>query len=273
MNDSELDLAYETDGDPSGPALLLIHGLGGQLIQWPPRLVELLVERGFFVIRFDNRDAGLSPGCEGGTPYTLDDMAADAVRLLGRLGVERAHVAGVSMGGMIAQLIAVNHPDRVLTLTSIMSNLGGADVAPAPPAVMQALLGLGPPADRAGVLEHAVQAVRLVGGGEGLDEDAIRLEVGAAYDRAFNPAGTARQLAAVRRAPSRREALGGVVAPALVIHGVDDHLVVLENGRRTAAALPDARLLELEGMSHNLPAHTLEPIANTIAELALHRHP
>jgi pimeloyl-ACP methyl ester carboxylesterase len=197
-------------------------------------------------------------------------MADDAVGLLTHLGVDRAHIVGASMGGMIAQVIAINHPDRVLTLTSIMSNLGAEDVVPSKPEAAEAL-GLPQPDDREALLEQAVRVGRVMAGAHPIDEELTRRNAAAAYDRAFYPAGRARQFAAVLAAPSRREALGRLDVPALVLHGVDDPLVVLENGRRTAAALRHVRLLEIQGMGHNYPEHTWEPIADAIADLAADR--
>ena len=263
----DLELEYETAGDHGSRPLLLINGLGSQLILWPPAFLRALVDRGFFVIRFDNRDVGLSTWFDDRAGYTLDDMAADAAGLLEQIGVERAHVAGSSMGGMIAQLVAVNHPERVLSLTSIMSNLGGTDVAYGEARAVAALRQ-SPPADLASAVEAGLEARRVLSGGNPIDEEEVRLYVAAAYNRAFHPAGTARQLEAVNAAPSRREALGRLRVPALVIHGLEDPLVVPENGRRTAAAIPGSRLLQVPGMGHNFADHALDLMADAIAEMA-----
>jgi pimeloyl-ACP methyl ester carboxylesterase len=277
----ELELEYDTFGRSGDAPLLLIMGLGTQMIAWPPAFCELLVERGFYVIRFDNRDIGLSTYFDQVPPpstldivlrrlhpaYTLDDMAADAAGLLDHLGIARAHVAGASMGGMIAQLMALNFPGRVLSLTSIMSNVGGRDSTwPRLRAVWRLLL---PPArDRDSRIRRQVETARVLAGGNPIDEQAALVAAAAAVSRSYHPAGRSRQLAAASAAPSRRRRLAELRVPSLVVHGADDPLVPLENGRRTAAAIPGARLLVIERMGHNLPAHAWEPIADAIAAVA-----
>jgi pimeloyl-ACP methyl ester carboxylesterase len=278
----DVELEYDTFGDrTTGRPLLLIMGLGSQMVAWPVGLCENLVRRGFFVIRFDNRDIGLSSHLdhlgvpdrlaaalgqfEGG--YTLDDMAADAVGVLDHLGIDKAHVAGASMGGMIAQLVALNHPERVLTLTSIMSHLGGEDAVAPQAERLGALLAL-PPEDREGRVAHGLEVRRALAGGNPIDEATEREQAALAVDRSWHPAGTARQLAAIGRAPSRRERLQALAIPTLVVHGVDDPLVPVENGRRTAAAVPGARYLEITEMGHHLPPAVWPRVAGAIAELA-----
>jgi pimeloyl-ACP methyl ester carboxylesterase len=277
----ELELEYETFGEASNPALLLIMGLGTQLIAWPEPLCEALAGKGFRVIRYDNRDIGLSTYLDHlpqprnldfvtrrvRPAYTLDDMAADAVGLLDALGIGRAHIVGASMGGMIAQLVAINHPDRVLSLTSIMSAVGGKDTAAPSLRVLGRLL-LPPPKTRAGRIQRQVDNGRLLAGGHPIDEERLREFAAFSIDRSYHPAGMRRQLAASSAAPSRREALARLRVPALVIHGVDDPLVPLENGRRTAAAIPGARLLEVQGMGHNLPPRNWPQIVDAITEVA-----
>ena len=266
-----IEIEYETLGDQGGRPLLLVMGLASQLTAWPDEFCQGLVDRGYHVIRFDNRDIGLSTHLDGVAvappPYTLDDMADDAAGLLDHLGIGAADVVGVSMGGMIAQLLAIRHPERVLSLTSIMSNLGGEDVAMATPEAVAALMAL-PPDDRAGQIDHAVKVRRVLAGGNPIDEDLVRREAARSIDRSSDRDGVQRQLAAIMAAPSRREALAAVAVPALVIHGVDDPLVPAENGRRTAAALPGARLLEVEGMGHNLPATAWPVIFEAIEEVS-----
>ena len=266
-----IELCYETFGDPADPALLLVMGLGAQMTAWDEDLCQTFVDRGFFTIRFDNRDVGLSSRVEGkggkfletflaaaqgqpvDAPYTLTDMAADAVGLLDHLGVERAHVVGASMGGMIAQTIAIEHPSRVLTLTSIMSTTGEPDVGQATPEAMQLLIR--PPAtDRNSAIEAAVATARVIGGPDHFDEERIRARTGAFYDRAFDPAGTARQLIGILASGSRAELLAELDVPTLVIHGDADTLVQPTGGRRTAELVPGAELLVIEGMGHDLPA-------------------
>lgn len=261
-----IELEYETFGDPEDAPLLLIAGLGSQMISWDDDFCRLLEARGFYVIRFDNRDAGLSTWMDAG--YALDDMAADAVGLLDALGIRGAHIVGVSMGGFIAQLVALNHPDHALTLTSIMSGPNGYDqvqptdegravlLAPAPE-TREERIGLGLWAKR-----------KLVGPADPFDEDYERTRIVLAIDRAYNPAGFVRQLQAIGAANGRLERLGALRLPTLVIHGDADILVPVENGRRMAAAIPGSRLLEIEGMGHDLPKRVWAEVVDAIVELA-----
>jgi pimeloyl-ACP methyl ester carboxylesterase len=270
-----LELTYETHGDPSAPTLLTIHGLGAQMTDWPPGFVDGFVDQGYHVVSFDNRDAGESTWLdEAGTPdlgalltdpgvpvpYLLADMAADAVGLLDALGIERAHVLGVSMGGMIAQQLVIDFPRRALSLTSIMSTpsprVGG------PTAEASAAL-LAPPAEgREAVIEQSVAGSRVIASpGFPFDEDGVRARAIRHYDRGDHPAGTARQLAAVLASPDRAPGLAGVAVPTLVVHGADDPLVTLPGGRATADAVPGAQLWVVEGMGHDLPAAVLPELA------------
>jgi len=269
MADSNgIEICYETFGDPEDPTLLLIMGLGAQMIAWPQPFCEGLVDRGFHVVRFDNRDVGLStwfddqpvdmmeliPKAMVGepidAPYVLHDMAADAVGLLDTLGVDQAHVVGRSMGGMIAQTMAIDAPERVRSLISMMSTTGDPDVGMAHPEIVQDLLQ--PlPKDREGAIASGVATGKLIGSPEHLDEDHLRELVTATYDRAFHPEGSNRHLVAVAASGSRTEALKAVSVPTLVVHGDLDPLVDVSGGRRTAEAIPDAELLILEGMGHD----------------------
>jgi pimeloyl-ACP methyl ester carboxylesterase len=277
-----IEIEYETMGDPASPAVLLITGLGAQLISWEDGFCRALVDRGFHVIRFDNRDSGLSTRMEAagqpdlqaavaGDPrpaYTLDDLADDATGVLDGLGVRAAHIVGASMGGFIAQLVAINHPDRVLSLTSIMSGPSGADaVHPTPEATLLLVQVPGPTRE-----ERIVAAVQgqelLVGKGNPFNREAETQKRERAYDRSYYPVGYARQLVAVLAAESRLERLAGVRVPTLVVHGVDDPLVPIENGRRVAGAVPGARLVELEGMGHNVPERYWGLVADAIADTA-----
>jgi pimeloyl-ACP methyl ester carboxylesterase len=269
-----IELAYESFGSPDGRPLLLIMGLGAQLIHWDDEFCSLLAEQGHHVVRFDNRDAGLSTHlhAEGvprpGTPsaYLLDDMADDAAGLMEVLGWPAAHVVGASMGGMIAQTLAFRHPERVLTLTSIMSTTGPSA---APPTEAAGAVLFAPPAgDREAVLAQAL-ANRAVIGSPGFELDRERfLRLAAlAYDRCHDPAGTARQLAAIMASPDRTEPLGGVDVPTLVIHGDADPLVPLAGGQATAAAIGGAELLVLPGMGHDLPQPLWPEIADSITKL------
>ena len=278
---NSLEFEYDTFGDPAAAPLLLIMGLGAQMIAWDEEFCELLAGRGFHVVRFDNRDSGLSSALdhlpvpdplavmagEVRPPYTLEDMAADAAGLLEALGIPSAHVVGASMGGFIAQIMAIEHPERVLSLTSIMSGPGGMrdNVHGTPEAT--AVLTQRPPSDREGMIEHGVRVSRVLWGVH-FDEEEARRRHTRAVDRAVHVEGTQRQLAAIAAASSRVEALGRLRIPALVVHGEADPLLPAENGRRTAAAIPGARLLLLPTMGHDLPRVYWTPIVDAIAETA-----
>lgn len=276
-----IEIEYETFGDPKSVPLLLIGGLGSQLLSWDEEFCQQLRDRGFFVIRYDNRDAGLSTKFEAaGEPdliaafggnanpaYHLDDLADDAVGLLSGLGIDAAHVVGVSMGGFIAQLVAINHPDRVLSLTSIMSGPGGEDGVPPFPEGADVLLRV-PPPTREGRIEHGVWIRRtLKGSGDPFDEAMESRQVERAYDRSYYPVGTGRQLVAILAAEGRLEKLSRITAPTLVIHGTDDVLLPVDNGRRVANAIPGAKLLEFEHMGHNLPERVWPQVLDAIEEL------
>lgn len=273
-------LAYETSGPTDGQPLLLVHGLATQMLLWPEDLVEDLTALGFFVIRFDNRDIGLSTHLhEAGTPdlmaamtqgdtstaaYRLEDMAGDAVGLLDHLGISAAHVVGVSMGGMIAQTIAIEHPDRVRTLTSVMSTTSPKIGAPTPAA--SAVLFAPPATSREQAVQRLLETYRIVGSpGYPLDEQWLSEVGGAAYDRAYDPAGVARQLMAIHASGDRTERLRGLGVPTLVIHGEKDPLVQLAGGQATADAVPDATLLTFPGMGHNLPRELWPAILDALA--------
>jgi pimeloyl-ACP methyl ester carboxylesterase len=244
----------------------MIGGLATQLIHWDEDLCRDLAQRGHYVIRFDNRDAGLSTKCDepkqvnlaqqGGLsspPYTLDDMADDAVGLLDALGIGKAHICGTSMGGMIAQTVAIRHPSRVLSLISIYSTTGNSDLPPPKPEVIELLLAPAP-RERDAYLQHMVLLYKAMAGrGFAFDEAWARMITGKAYDRSFSPEGTARQINAVRTQTNRKKALASVSAPTLVIHGTDDPVVPVDAGRDTAEAIPGAHLLLIEGMGHDLP--------------------
>ena len=266
-----IELEYETFGDPSGAPLLLIAGLGSQMISWNDQFCELLAGRGFQVIRFDNRDAGLSTWMDAA--YTLNDMAADAAGLLDAIGIPAAHVVGTSMGGFIAQLVALNHPDRVLTLTSIMSGPNGEDEVPPTDEGREVLLVPAPKTREERIQVGLWAKRRLLGSADPYDDEYERARVTAAVDRAYHPAGFARQLGAIVAAPSRLGRLSSLRVPALVVHGKDDILVPVDNGRKVAAAIPGARLMEIEGMGHDLPSRVWEQVADAIAELAQENSP
>jgi len=277
-----IEIEYETTGDAKAAPMLMIMGLGAQLKSWDDGFCRDLADRGFYVIRYDNRDAGLSTKMEAagradlaaaytGHPnpaYTLDDLADDAVGVLDALGIRAAHIVGASMGGFIAQLVAINHPDRVLSLTSIMSGPGGEDaVLPTPEASV--VLTQKPGTTRDERIALAVLARRvLVGEGNPFDVEKETRRAELLYERSYYPLGFGRQLVAILAARSRLPALAGVKVPTLVVHGIDDPLVPIENGRRVAAAVPGARLMELEGTGHNLPERHWPALADAIAETA-----
>ena len=273
-----IDLEYTTEGDPSDPPMLLVMGLGAQLITWPHGFVNGLVDRGFFVIRYDNRDCGLSTKFEGlpeitalfagdtsSTPYRVEDMADDGVALLTELGVAQAHVVGASMGGMITQALVINHDERFLSACSIMSTTGDRSVGAPTGEAMAALLR--PVATtREEAIQASMEGSRVIGSpGYPTDEALLRERAGAAFDRCYCPEGTARQLAAILASPDRTEGLRGVRMPFLVIHGGDDPLVTPSGGQATAAAVPDARLITITGMGHDLPEALWDEVADAIA--------
>ena len=248
----EVEIFYEEFGDPGRPTLLLVNGLGSQCINYAEAWCQLFCDEGFSVVRFDNRDVGLSSKLDG-SDYTLADMADDAVAVLDDLGVDRAHVMGCSMGGMIVQRLAIDHADRVLTMTSVMSRTGETGYGESSEAALSFLLA--PPAPtRSDYIDNRVDALRVYGSKpEWLDEPAIRARAAQAYDRCFCPAGVGRQMRAVGRDGSRADGLAAVDLPALVIHGSRDTLIDPSGGRRTAALIPGARYHEIDGMGHDYP--------------------
>jgi pimeloyl-ACP methyl ester carboxylesterase len=278
----DLDLAYETFGDAGDPPVLLVMGLATQMIGWPDDFCAGLAARGHFVVRFDNRDIGLSThlhsagaadvlavlaGDTSSVPYALADLADDTVGLLDALGLDAVHVVGASMGGMIAQLVALRHPGRVRSLTSIMSTTGDPTVGGPSEAALAVLLA--PPAgDREGAVRRVVDTYRVIGSpGFEFDESSVRDRAGLSFDRAYDPAGVARQLGAVLTTPDRTRDLEAVSVPTLVIHGSADTLVNVSGGRATAAAVPGAELLVVEGMGHDLPREVWPEITDRVCAL------
>lgn len=278
-----IDIEYEMFGSDADPPLVLIMGLACQMIFWPEAFCEQLAARGFRVIRFDNRDVGLSSKFDDGpTPnvmaafggdystaaYTLSDMAADVVGLMDALGISAAHIVGQSMGGMIAQTLTIEHPDRVLSLTSISSTNGDRTVGyPHPEATQQLLRPPSP--DRESMIESSVEMWRVLGGPVfPFDEAYVRTRATRSHDRCHHPMGVARQLMAILSQPDRTAALGEVTVPAAVIHGDADPLVDVSGGRATAAALPNCEPVIIEGMGHDLPVGVWPTIIDTIVDVA-----
>ncbi len=279
-----IELCYQTFGDPDGAPLLLVMGLGGPMTWWDPALCRMLAERGFFVIRYDNRDTGRSTrlrgrvtrsallrafaGRGGRPPYTVSDLAGDAVGLLDHLGLESAHVAGVSMGGMIAQTLAVEHPRRVRSLTSIMSTTGKRSVGWQHPRLLPVLLA-SRGAGREGYVATATKTWQLIGSPAYPPEvEAIRTRAGDTFDRGVSASGVMRQMLAILHQPDRGPRLHALRLPALVIHGTADPMVHVSGGRATAAAIPGADLLLVDGMGHDLPPALFETFADAILRTA-----
>lgn len=278
----DLEIAYETFGDAGDPPVLLVMGLATQMIGWPDEFCADLAGRGHFVVRFDNRDIGLSTHLHSaGAPdimamfggdastvaYGLPDLATDTIGLLDALGLDSVHLVGASMGGMIAQLVAIQAPERVRSLTSIMSTTGEPGVG-APAEVALPVLLAPAATDREGAIQRVIDTYRVIGSpGFEFDEAALRDRAGLSFDRAHDPAGVARQLAAILTTHDRTPDLAKVAVPTLVIHGSQDTLVDVSGGRATAAAVPGAELLLVEGMGHDLPRQMWPEILDRISAL------
>jgi len=284
-----ISITYDAFGAKDAPPVLLIMGLGAQMTRWSPAFCEALAARGFRVIRFDNRDAGLShhlidagvpdmaavtaaaqKGEAPDVPYTLHDMAADAVGVLDALGIDRAHIVGASMGGMIAQLVAADHPGRTLSLTSIMSTTGNPDLPRATPEAMAVLLNRPPhPSDEEAYLKHSVAASRAIGSpGYPADEAVLRANALSDVKRCYEPTGFSRQIAAVTATGDRRAILKTITAPTVVVHGADDPLVPVQGGHDTAANIAGAALVIIPGMGHDLPPALYDTIIDAIVSVA-----
>jgi pimeloyl-ACP methyl ester carboxylesterase len=279
-----VELEYETVGDQEGRPLLLVQGLGAQLISVEDGLCQELAARGFLVIRYDNRDAGLSTWFDDAQPvnlaaiwggdhstlaYTLEDMADDAVAVLDAAGVQAAHVAGISLGGMIAQLLATRHPARVRSLASIMSTTGDRAVGQ-PTAEAASVLVASMPGDREGFVEQAVVNAKAISSGSAypFDAEAVRRGAARSFDRAYHPKGTGRQFAAILAAGDRTQALGQIGVPTVVVHGEEDQVINVSGGQATAAAIPGARLLRVPGLGHELPPGFWPALAGALVENA-----
>jgi len=277
-----ITLCYESIGEESDPALLLIMGLGTQMIGWPDEFCEQLAGRGFHVVRFDNRDCGRSTHVKGNpptvrqlvrrridpVPYTLSDMAQDALGLMRELGLEPAHVVGASMGGMIAQTLAAEHPGSVRSLVSIMSTTGSRWRGQPAFGIYRYLLRRAP-TDREGFIEHTTKVFAAIGS-RGLPQDTERVRelVARSYDRGHDPAGSGRQLAAIIASGDRTSRLGSITAPTLVIHGSKDRMVARSGGIATARAIPGARMATIQGMGHDLPSAAWPQLIAAVAEHA-----
>ena len=263
-HNGDVELFYETFGARDDPALLLINGLGSQCINYREEWCEKFAAEGFFVIRFDNRDVGLSSKLDDApVPYTLRDMAADAVAVLDDVGVDRAHVMGVSMGGMIVQTLAIEHPDRLLSMTSVMSTTGDRDVGNPSDEALGFILAP-PPADRDAYIARHLESLRVWGSPASYDEPRLTANAAEAYDRCFCPEGQARQMTAIMTSGSRTAALRDVQVPALVLHGDADTLVDPSGGRRTAEAIPGARFVLIEGMGHDYPPELWDQLVSLV---------
>ncbi|WP_411340653.1 alpha/beta fold hydrolase [Sphingopyxis sp. J-6] len=285
---SGISITYEDKGPREAPVILLVMGLGGQLTLWPDEFVEALNAHGFRTIRYDNRDVGLSTRFDtAGVPnlkwmfvkaaiglpvrpaYTLADMAADGIALLDHLGVQRAHIVGASMGGMISQHIAARYPDRVLSLTSIMSTTGNRRLPRANKEAMQVLANRPMSGDKEDLIAYSVRAARVIGSpGYPATEERLQRRVRSDFERGWYPQGVARQMAAIVSDGDRRAMLKEIEAPTLVIHGEADPLVPIAGGRDTAENIAGARLLTIPGMGHDLPLALVDTLADAIAEHA-----
>lgn len=284
---NNIEIEYETFGDPSDKPLLLVIGLGSQMIAWDEEFINILTDRGFFVIIFDNRDVGLSSKCEEAgepdlmkaimavqrgedidAPYSLDDMAEDAVGLLDALNIEKAHICGASMGGMIAQTIAIRHPSRVLSLTSIMSTTGNPDLPQMSQEAALVLFNPVPP-ERDAYIENLIRVGKFIyGSGFPFNEEKQRALAARFFDRCFYPPGVERQTLALMVEGNRKEKLSAIKVPTLVIHGRDDPLFPVEGGKDTAEAIQGSELIIIDGMGHSLPPETWGQISDAIAKNA-----
>lgn len=280
---SGIELEYETFGSPGDPTLLLVSGFTAQLTMWNENLCRMFADRGLQVVRFDNRDCGLSTKIAGAevdlnavvgaammdedppaVPYLLADMANDAIGLLDHLGVERAHVMGASMGGMIAQTAAIDHPGRLRTLVSVMSQPGELEVGQPTPEAMEALVAP-PPTDREAFIESSKNWL-VWHSKKHRNPERTRREAARDFDRSFYPEGAPRQLAAIYASGRRTEGLSKLAVPSLVIHGWDDTLIAPDGGQRTAELIPNAQLLMIDDMGHDLPEPLWPVIVDAVVD-------
>lgn len=283
-----ITIEYDTFGERSGKALILIQGLVTQMIGWPDQFCRMLADAGHFVVRFDNRDSGLSTKMEQfgnpdiqniiqdvmsgrgiQPPYTLEDMAEDTIGLMDALEIKSACICGVSMGGMIGQIMGLKYPQRLTGLISMQSSTGEMDLPESTPPAMEAMMST-PPMDRNGFIEHLVWIFRVFAGGSAAFDEHLQRDICArSFDRSFYSMGFPRQMAALVTAPGRRDVLSNMGLPTLVMHGDCDPVVPLEHGRDTAAAIPGARLLIVKGLGHGLAFPELwEEMVGAIAEFS-----
>ncbi len=280
-----IDIHYEEAGDPDAPAMLLVMGFGAQLTLWPDELVDALAGEGFRVIRYDNRDIGLSEKFDGvktpgpvkltllskigltpKVPYTLADMAEDGLGLLDALGIGQAHIVGASMGGMIAQHMAARHPERCLSFTQVFSTTGNPKLPPARKAALNALVTRPKGDDEAALIDHGMMLSRTIGSpAYPTEEERLRERVQATIRRSYYPEGPTRHLAAIVADGDRSAMVRGIIVPTLVLHGEDDPLVPCEGGRDTAACIPGARIRTIPGWGHDLPLELVDELTGEIA--------
>ncbi len=280
----DYEIEYETFGDPTQPTVLFVNGLGSQLIAYRDDWCQLVADAGFHVVRYDNRDVGLSTKTPGNPPaladtvaalsaglaspaaYSVSDMAADGMAVLDDLGVVSAHIWGMSMGGMIVQTMAIEHPERVRSMTSVMSTTGARSVGQSTPEASAALMST-PPSDRAGFIDADI-AARHVYASHDVDWDEVRSYVGAQYDRCYHPIGVGHQMAAVISDGDRTERLAALSVPTTVIHGAIDTLITVSGGEATAAAIEGAKLVVYPTMGHDLPRRLWPALVDELVELA-----
>ncbi len=277
-----IDIAYERLGNFDAPPVLLIMGVAAQMIHWPETFCQTLVNHGLQVIRFDNRDSGLSThlantptpnlpavlaGDHSSASYTLSDMAHDTVGLLDYLGIAKAHIVGASMGGQIAQTVAIEHPHRVRSLTSMMSTTGDKTVGQPSPEVLRQLFSAPPAVARDEVIQRMVRAAEITGSPDyPIDQEELKTRAGRAFDRCFDPVGTTRQAVATVVSGDRTDSLRRLNVPTLVIHGLADRMCDVSGGRATASAIRAAELVLIDGMGHNLPPGLRTKIADIISD-------
>jgi pimeloyl-ACP methyl ester carboxylesterase len=278
-----IEIAYETFGDPQDPPMVLVMGLGTQMLAWPDAFCTDLADRGHFVVRFDNRDVGLSTHLNGvrapsfaavalrreKPPYTIDDMADDAIGLCDALGLETVHLVGASLGGFIAQTVAIRYPHRLRSLTLIMTSTGARKVGNPKPALFSTLTRRRVVADREAAQERAIETFRIIGSrGYAFDEEFLGDLAGRSYDRASDPGGYLRQLAAIAAQPDRSQQLRRLRMPALVIHGLHDPLVATSGGMAAARLLRNSKFVGYSGMGHDLPRELWGDMVTEISGLA-----